>query len=59
MNMNIGVHVSFQIIVLSISVPRSGTAESYGRSIFHFFEEPPYSSLYQLHQYSGPFNNDL
>ena len=34
--MNIGVHVSFQIIVLSRYVPRSGIAGSYGNSIFSF-----------------------
>ena len=32
--MNIGVHVSFQIIVLSGYMPRSGIAGSYGNSIF-------------------------
>ena len=32
--MNIGVHVSFRIIVLSGYMPRSGIAESYGNSIF-------------------------
>ena len=39
---NIGVHVSFQIRVLSGYIPRSGTAGSYGNSIFSFFEETPY-----------------
>ena len=34
--MNIGVHVSFQIIVLSEYMPRSGIAESYSNSIFRF-----------------------
>ena len=34
--MNIGVHVSFQIIVLSGFMPRSGFAGSYGNSIFSF-----------------------
>ena len=33
---NIGVHVSFQIIVLSGYLPRSGIAGSYGNSIFSF-----------------------
>ena len=33
---NIGVHVSFQIIVLSRYTPRSGIAGSYGNSIFSF-----------------------
>ena len=32
--MNIGVHVSFQIIVLSRYMPRSGTSVLYGNSIF-------------------------
>ena len=32
--MNIWVHVSFQIIVLSEYMPRSGIARSYGNSIF-------------------------
>ena len=31
--MNIGVHVSFQIIVLSRYMPRSGIAGSYGKSL--------------------------
>ena len=34
--MNIGVHVSLQIIVLSGYMPRSGIAGSYGNSIFNF-----------------------
>ena len=33
---NIKVHVSFQIIVLSEYMPRSGIAGSYGNSIFSF-----------------------
>ena len=32
--MNVGVHVSFQIIVLSGYMPRNGIAGSYGNSIF-------------------------
>ena len=40
--MNIIVHVSFQIIVLSRYMPRNGIAVSYGNSYFYFFEEPPY-----------------
>ena len=35
-DMNIGVHVSFRIIVLSGYMPRSGIAGSYGNSIFSF-----------------------
>ena len=38
--MNIEVHVSFQIIVLSEYMPRSGVAELYQLN-FQFFEEPP------------------
>ena len=34
--MNIGVHVSFWIIILSRYMPRSGIAGSYGSSIFSF-----------------------
>ena len=33
---NIGVHISFRIIVLSGYILRSGIAESYGNSIFSF-----------------------
>ena len=39
---NIEAHVSFQIIVLSGYVPRSGVAGSYGNSTFSLFEELPY-----------------
>ena len=35
--MNIGVHVYFQIMVLSRYMPRSGIAGSYSSSIFSFF----------------------
>ena len=35
-SMNIGVHVSFQIIVFSCYMPRSGIAGSYDNSIFSF-----------------------
>ena len=34
--MNIGVHVSFQIMLFSGYMPRSGIAGSYGSSIFRF-----------------------
>ena len=40
--MNIGVHVSFQIMVFSRYMPRKSVARSYGSSIFSFFEKPPY-----------------
>ena len=33
---NIGVHVSFQIMIFSGYMPRSGIHESYGSSIFIF-----------------------
>ena len=33
---NIGVHVSFQIMIFSGYMPRSGIDESYGSSIFIF-----------------------
>ena len=36
--MNIGVHVSFQIIVLSGCVPKRGISGSYGNSIFSFLK---------------------
>ena len=36
--MNIGVHVSFQIIVFYGYMPRSGIAESYGSSSFNFLK---------------------
>ena len=44
--MSIGVHVFFQIIVLSGYMLRSGIAGSYGSSVFSFFKEPPYCSPY-------------
>ena len=37
--MNIGVHVSFWITVLSGYVPRSGIAGSYGNSVFKFLRK--------------------
>ena len=36
---NIGMHVSFQIIVLSRYMPRSGIAGSYGNSVFKIGRE--------------------
>ena len=47
--MNFEVHVSFQIMVLSGYMPRTGIVRSYGNSTFSFFKEPPYSSeLFKL-----------
>ena len=40
--MNIGVHVSFSMEVLPRYKPRSGTAGSYGGSIFSFLSNAPY-----------------
>ena len=44
--MNIGVHVSFWIMVFSGYMPRNRIAGSYGSTIFSFFffKEPPYCS---------------
>ena len=42
---NIGVHVSFKIMVFSGYLPRSGIAGSYGSSLFSVFKEPPYFFL--------------
>ena len=39
---NIGVHVSFSILVFSGYMPRSGIAGSYGGFIPCFFKESPY-----------------
>ena len=52
--MNTGVHVSFQIIVLPECTSQSGTAGSYGSSIFCFFENPPYCFPQWLHQFTFP-----
>ena len=46
---NIGVHVSFQMIVFSRYMPRSGTTGSYSNSMLVFFREPPYCSPQWLH----------
>ena len=39
--MNIGVHVLFGIMFFFIYMPKSGIADSYGNSIFIFFNEVP------------------
>ena len=38
--LNSGVHVSFQIRIFSEYMLKSGTAGSYGNTIFSFFKEP-------------------
>ena len=40
--MNIGVHVSFSVLVSSGYMPRSGIAGSYGDFIPSFLKESPY-----------------
>ena len=40
--MNIGVHVSFRIMVFSVCVPSSGVAGSYGRCIPSFLKKTPH-----------------
>ena len=39
----IGVHVSFQIMVFSGYMLRSGVARSYGSSVFSFLKETPHT----------------
>ena len=43
--MNVGLHVSFSILVSSGYVHSSGIVGSYGGFIPSFFKESPYSSL--------------
>ena len=50
--MNIGVHVSFWIMVFSGYMPSSGIAGSYGSSIFSFFKKIYF--IYLLMAVLGP-----
>ena len=34
---NIGVHISYQVMIFSGFISRSGVSESYGSSLFSFF----------------------
>ena len=52
--MNIIVHVSVQIMILSGHSPRSGIAESCSSSIFSFSKASPYCSLWWFHQVTFP-----
>jgi len=45
---NIGVHLSFRIMIFSGYMPRSGIAGSYGSFIFSSFKEPLYCSPYKV-----------
>ena len=53
---NIGVCVSFQIIVFCRQMPRSGIAGSHYHMavLFSFFEEPPFCFPQWLHQFTSP-----
>ena len=53
---NVGAHVSLQIMVFSDYVPRSGIAGSYSSSIFRYFHTSlhnGYTSLHSHHMYEG------
>ena len=59
---NIRMHVSFSIIVLSGSKPRSGMAEPHGNSTFSFlrnFHTVFHSGYINLHLFGGIFCNDF
>ena len=50
--MNVGVHVSFSVMVFSGYMPSNGIAGSYGRFISSFFfKESPYCSSKWLYQF--------
>ena len=61
--MNVGVHVSFSILVFLVCMPSSGTTGSYGSSISSFLRNlhtdfyNGYASLHSHHQYKRvPFS---
>ena len=51
---NIGVHVSFSIMVSSGYMPSRGIAASYGGFILIFFKESPYHLSQWLYQVTFP-----
>ena len=52
--MNIGVYVSFSILVSSGYIPRSGTAGSYGSFNPSFLRKSPYCLSWWLYQFIFP-----
>ena len=51
---NIGLHVSFSVLVSSRYIPRSGIAGSYGGFIPSFLKESPYPRPLWLYQFTFP-----